>query len=320
MRALLLAAGLLAAGSVSAETFVLAPETITEWKPVFGTVEPRSEVPARARIGGVIDALLVTEGDAVAAGQRIATVRDEKIGFQIVAFDAQIAALKAQLATAETELGRGEALVERGVTTAQQLDQLRTAVDVTRGQLAAAEAGRAVVVQQAAEGDVLAPEDGRVLTVPVTRGAVILAGEPVASIASGGLFLRLAVPERHAADLKEGDRIRIGSVSAAPEGRLAKLYPEIAGGRVTADVEVVGLPDAFVNARVPVELPVGERQALLVPAAAVMTRSGLDFVTVVEGGVEGGAPVERAVVPGEAVGDRVEILTGLAPGDTVVVP
>lgn len=316
MRTLLLVASLLAAGSVSAETLVLAPETITEWKPVFGTVEPRSEAPARARIGGVIEALRITEGDMVTAGQPVATVRDEKLGFQIAAFDAEIAALEAQLATAETELGRGQALIQRGVTTAQQVDQLRTNVDVSRGQLAAAEAGRAVVVQQSAEGEVLAPGDGRVLNVPVTRGAVILAGEPVATIASGGLFLRLAIPERHAGALRQGDLIRIGTAGAATEGRLAKVYPEIVGGRVTADVEVADLPVAFVNARIPVELPVGERQALLVPATAVVTRSGIDFVTVVEDGAE----VERAVVLGEAIGDRVEILTGLAAGDTVVVP
>jgi RND family efflux transporter MFP subunit len=316
MRFLLLTASFLAAGPVLAETVTLAPETITEWKPIYGTVEPRNEVPARARIGGVVDELLVTEGDDVTAGQRIATVHDEKIGFQIAAYDAQIEALKAQLATAETELGRGQTLVQRGVATAQQLDQLRTTVDVTRGQLAAAEAGRAVVVQQAAEGDVLAPEDGRVLTVPVTRGAVILTGEPVATIGSGGLFLRLAVPERHAEVLEAGDTIRIGAGGAATEGRLAKVYPEIEGGRVTVDVEVPELPGAFINARVPVELPVGERQGLLVPASAVATRSGIDFVTVMEGGAE----VERAVVLGEPVGDRVEILTGLRTGDEVVVP
>ncbi len=316
MRVLLLIAGLLAAGAASAGTLVLAPEAITEWKPIYGTVEPRNEVPARARIGGVIEELLVTEGDSVSAGQRIATVHDEKLGFQVSAYDAQIDALKAQLATAETELGRGQALVQRGVATAQQLDQLRTTVDVTRSQLAAAEAGRAVVVQQAAEGDVLAPEDGRVLTVPVTRGAVILAGEPVATIGSGGLFLRLAVPERHAAVLKEGGAIRIGAEGVATEGRLAKVYPEIQGGRVTADVEVADLPGAFINARLPVALPVGERQVLMVPSAAVATRSGIDFVTVVEGGAE----VARAVVLGEPLGDRVEVLTGLRAGDEVVVP
>ncbi len=320
MRVLLLTASLLAGGQVYAGTITLAPETVTDWKPIYGTVAPRNDVPARARIGGTISELLVTEGDDVTAGQRIATVEDEKIGFQIAAYDAQIEALQAQLATAETELQRGETLIQRGVTTRQQVDQLRTNVDVTRGQLAAAQAGRAVVVQQGAEGDVVAPEDGRVLTVPVTKGAVILAGEPVATIGSGGLFLRLAVPERHAAVLKEGDAIRIGTGMGAGgpamEGRLAKVYPQIEGGRVTADVEVADLPGAFVNARVPVELPVGERQALLVPVAAVTTRSGIDFVTVMEGGAE----VPRAVVTGEPMADRVEVLTGLAAGDEVVVP
>ena len=316
MRVPFLAASLLAAGAASAGTLTLAPEAVTEWKPIYGTVEPRNDVPARARIGGVVEELLVTEGDNVAAGHRIATIRDEKLGFQIAAYDAQIEALNAQLATAETELERGETLIARGITTRQQVDQLRTTVDVARGQLAAAKAGRAVVVQQAAEGDVLAPEDGRVLTVPVTRGTVVLAGEPVATIGSGGLFLRLAVPERHATVLKEGGTIRIGTGGSTAEGRLAKVYPKIEGGRVTADVEVANLPGAFVNARVPVELPVGERQALLVPAAAVTSRSGLDFVTVMENGAE----VARAVVLGEPVGDRVEVLTGLRPGDEIVVP
>ena len=316
MRVLFLTTSLLAAGAAEAGTLTIAAEAITEWKPVYGTVEPRNEVPARARIGGVVEELVVTEGDEVTAGQRIATVRDEKLGFQIAAYDAQIAALKAQLATAETERERGETLIERGVTTRQQVDQLRTTVDVTRGQLAAAEAGRAVVAQQAAEGDVRAPEGGRVLTVPVTRGAVILAGEPVATIGSGGLFLRLAVPERHAAALIEGGTIRIGAGGGATEGRLAKVYPEIAGGRVTADVEVADLPRAFINARVPIELPVGEREALLIPAAAVTTRSWIDFVTV----TEGGTGVERAVALGEPVGDRVEVLAGLRAGDEVTVP
>ena len=80
--------------------------------------------------------------------------------------------------------------------------------------------------------------------------------------------------------------------------------------------EVADLPVGFVNARVPVELPVGEREAIIVPAAAVASRSGLDFVTVIENGAE----VARAVVLGEPIGDRVEVLTGLRAGDEVVVP
>src|SRR5690606_33628878 len=200
-----------AAPALAAETLVLAPETVPEWKAVYGRVEARDLVPARARIGGTVVELLVSEGDTVEAGQRIAVVRDDKIAFQIAAFDAQLRALQAQLEKAEAELSRGASLVERGVITAQRLEQLRTDVEVTQNQIAATEAQRSVVVQQGEEGAVLAPASGRVLTVPVTRGAVIMAGEPAATIGGGGFFLRLAIPERHAGDLKEGAQIRIAA-------------------------------------------------------------------------------------------------------------
>lgn len=322
MRALLLLVSLLAAAPGRAGTLTLEPATVTEWKSVYGTVEARETVPARARIGGIVQSLSVTEGDLVKAGQEIAVIHDDKIAFQIAALDAQIEALKAQLSTAQADLDRGRTLVQRGVITAQRLDQLQTGVDVITGQIATAGAQRSIAEQQAAEGRVLAPGDGLVLTVPVTPGAVIMPGEPVATIGGGGVFLRLSVPERHAFSLKEGAEIRITARGAASAGRIARLYPQINNGRVVADVEVEGLETEFVNARVLVELPVGERAALLVPGTAVTTRAGLDFVQVREAGGEAGA--ERAVVLGEAVerdGTRmVEVLSGLAAGDEVVLP
>jgi RND family efflux transporter MFP subunit len=318
MRALILIAGLFAAAQASADTLTLEPTTVTEWKAVYGRIEARDTVPARARIAGIVVELAVSEGDTVEAGQRIVTVRDDKLAFQVAALDAQIRALEAQLATAETELGRGEALVERGVATVQRLDQLRTSVDVTRTQLAAAEAERSVVRQQEAEGDVVAPTAGRILSVPVTRGAVVLAGEPVATVGGGGFFLRLAIPERHAGSLEEGGAIRVTADGMESEGRLARVFPQIENGRVIADVSVDDLESAFVDARVLVQVPVGERPALLIPREAVATRGGLDFVTVQEGDAE----VDRAVLLAETSGSAalVEVLTGLAPGDVVVTP
>ncbi|WP_299935699.1 efflux RND transporter periplasmic adaptor subunit [uncultured Nitratireductor sp.] len=320
MRAILLLAGFLSAGPALAENITLTPTAITEWKPVYGRVEARDTVPARARIGGIVVELNVSEGDNVTSGQQIGTIRDDKIAFQIAALDAQLRALEAQMETAESELARGQTLVERGVVTTQRLDQLRTQVDVIRNQIAATEAQRSVIEQQGAEGAIFAPLDGRILTVPVTRGAVVLPGEPIATIGGGGFFLRLAIPERHAAALEEDAAIHITSQGQEVEGRLAKIYPQIENGRVIADVEVESLDTAFVDARVLVRVPVGEREALLVPAAAVTTRSGIDFVTV----EAGGATIERTVVPGETVarddGDFVEILSGLAAGDTVIAP
>lgn len=303
-------------GSVAlAETVVVEPVAITEWKAVYGRVEARDRIPARARLGGTLVSLAVAEGDEVAQGDVLARVVDEKLGFQLSALAAQRGALEAQLTNAQAELARGEELLAQGVTTAQRLDALRTQVDVVTGQIAALDAQARVVEQQAAEGAVLAPVAGRVLDVPVAQGAVVMPGEAVAHLGGGGIFLRLAVPERHAGDLTEGDAIEIEGAAGMVTGRLAKVYPLIENGRVVADVEVEGLTDRFVDARVLVRLPVGERDALMVPEAALVTRGGLDFVAVEGVGLRAVVPGARIMVDGAAM---VEVLTGLKTGDAVL--
>ncbi|MGB3536623.1 MAG: efflux RND transporter periplasmic adaptor subunit [Mesorhizobium sp.] len=301
-------------------TVKLEPTTLTEWKAVYAQVESRTTVPARARIGGTVIELDVTEGDTVKSGQVIALVHDEKLDFQIQAVDAQLKAMHSQLQNAQTNLGRAEQLIARGVTTSQQLDQMRTQVAVFQNQIAATEAQRSVIEQQQKEGKVLAPISGLVLTVPVTRDAVIMAGEPLATIGGGGFFLRLAMPERHAAALEEGAKLEIITEKGSVLGTLAKIYPLIENGRVSADVEVPDLQTRYVDRRVLVHIPVGERSALIVPEAAVAHRSGLDFVLVAAGGQK----ISRVVVPGEHVTidgvPSVEILTGLVAGESVIVP
>jgi len=299
------------------ETFTLEPAAVTDWKAVYARIEARDRIPARARLGGTLVELNVTEGDLVEAGQPLARIVDEKLEFQMNALDAQLQALESQLTNAKSELARGEELLQRGVTTAQRLDSLRTQVEVYNNQIDATKSERRVLEQQVAEGTVLAPLTGRALDVPVAAGAVVAPGEAIATIGGGGFFLRLAVPERHAGALREGDMIQI-ETDGTGEGRLARVYPQIENGRVIADVELEGLDDAFVDARVLVRLPVGERTALLVPADAVETVSGIDFVAI----EEGGEAVRRTVVLGGRHvidgTDMVEVVTGLEAGEEVV--
>lgn len=306
------------AGFATAQTLALQPTTITEWKAVYGQVEARDRIPARARLGGTLVDLSVVEGDAVTAGQPIGRIEDEKLAFQLSALTAQRGALDAQLSNAQVELTRGESLLKQGVTTAQGLDALRTQVDVLKGQIAALNAQADVITQQIKEGTVLAPADGRVLDVPVSKGGVVLPGEAVALIGGGGTYLRLSIPERHAPSLHAGDKIEISDGGATQSGTLSRIYPLIQNGRVIADVEMAGLADTFVDARVLVRLAVGQRDALMVPATALSSTGGLDFVSVQ--GASG--PMQRSVVPGEhqTVGgvDMVEILSGLEAGDVVV--
>ena len=319
-----------AAPSVLAGTFAVHATPKIELKAVFAQVEPRDTVDARARIGGTIVSLAVEEGSAVKAGDVIANVVDGKIALQLDALDAQIKGLDAQLRNATTELDRGKTLFASGTIAKSKLDTLQTAVDVLANQIGAAQAQRSVMVQQANEGQVLAPAPGRVLTVPITRGSVIMPGETIARIAGGGYFLRLSLPERHAAQIHAGDSVLVGGrglnmadsedIAKARSGKVVKVYPEIDGGRVLADVEVGGLGDFFAGERTLVWIPVGRRDVIAVPPATVTTRYGIDYVQV----AEGNGPIDVAVIVGEnfdsADGPRIEILSGLRDGDTVVTP
>ncbi|MGL4445699.1 MAG: efflux RND transporter periplasmic adaptor subunit [Alsobacter sp.] len=311
------------AGEVKVE-----PVRVTDMKAVFGQVESREIVPARVRIGGTLLSRLVEEGSAVKAGEVIAVVGDEKLALQLQAVDARLKGLESQVETARTELERAQSLIARGAVSQSRLDQLRTVAEVLANQIDASKAERAVIVQQTTEGQVVAPKAGRVLTVPATTGAVVMPGETVARIAVGGTYLRVSLPERHAARIRTGDTVTVGQRGLAPggdasarrSGRIVKVYPELDGGRVIADVEVDGLSDFFVGERVPVWIPVGERTALAVPEAAVTTRNGIDFVRI----ATKDAPAEVAVVLGGRLdtkdGPAIEVLSGLRAGDRVITP
>jgi RND family efflux transporter MFP subunit len=313
------AAVLLATSAIAGE-FVVTPVVVEETKAVFGKVESRDSVLARARIGGTIREVRVDEGSVVEAGDVVAVIVDDKLAIQQQAADARLQALTSQLTNARTELDRAEELLKSGATTQSRVDLARTQVEVLTNQLAAAEADRAVIAALSAEGDVVAPAAGRVLRVPVTEGSVVLPGEEVARIAGGGYFLRLALPERHAAEIAEGVAVRVGDRSGSGrEGHLVKVYPQIEEGRVLADVEVDGLGDYFVGERTLVWIPVGRRSVLSVPPGAVVTRHGVDYVR-----LAGEAGADVAVIPGGTIhpgGEaRIEILTGLRDGDRVVTP
>ena len=323
-----LAAALASLSPASAEEFAVKTTTITEMKAVFGQVESRTVVPARARIGGTIREIRVSEGSEVKEGDVIAVVVDDKIALERQAAEAQIKALMSQVENATTSLARAERLVAQGVATQSGLDAARMLLNVVTNQVAAAEANKAVIEQRAREGDTLAPASGRVLTVPVTQGSVILQGEEIARIATGPYYLRLSLPERHAAEIVEGDRVLVasrgvagaGTPATARSGKIAKVYPEIANGRVLADVEVTDVGSYFVNERTLVSIPVGKRSALAVPQRAVRTLHGVDYVRIAADGGE----MDVAVILGEtfagADGALVEILSGLNDGDRVVVP
>ena len=315
---------LVAPSALAADPFVVRPVEVFDRKAVVATVEPAHQLVARARISGTIASLTIKEGDTVAAGAQIAQITDQKLALQMQALDSRIGSQQSRRDQAKVDFDRVAELLKRGVSTQTQLDQAKTNLDVADRTLAAMQADRSVIAQQASEGAVLAPGAGRVLTVPVSIGQVILAGETLATLAEDQFILRIQLPERHARFMRAGDDVLIGARGMGNgtgetmrAGKVRLVYPEIQGGRVIANVEVQGLGDYFVGERTRVYVDTGKRQTLIVPSSYVYCRAGVNYVRFAGGDeivVQPGEPRQAGDAPG------VEILAGLKDGDALVTP
>lgn len=318
--------GVLPAHALAAESVTVEPTEIDDTKTVYAEVRSVTTATARARIGGTVVELGVDEGMEVTAGQQIALVGDPKLTLKLDALTAQIRAAEAETQNARAEYDRGKQLIKRGIIAQARLDTLATSFEVAAKKLESAQAEHSVVVQQMAEGAVIAPQGGRVLSVPVTQDGVILDGETVATIAADGFILRLEVPERHARFMKKGDPITVGDRALGDEGsartgHIQQVYPELQNGRVVADAAVPDLGNYFVGERALVRVSAGQRSTFIIPEDYSFVRYGSDFVRLQR---DDGEPIDIVVQLGQAIVKDgktfVEVLSGVDAGDRLVKP
>jgi HlyD family secretion protein len=305
---------------------------------ISGSLAPRSRVAVHAKLPGTLATVQVHIGDRVRAGQVVATLDHREIDAQV---DAAVAAAnvahagvdsaEAALANASLELDRAKNLFEKGALAKQRLDgaetQHRAAVaqrDLAQANLAQAEAAlrRAREVQR--DATLTSPIDGVVVERNYDPGSLASPGSdrPIVAVADlREMKLEAGVSELEAGRLRAGMDARV-TAQAKPgqtfHGRLAAIAPEVDARNRHFQVEVridnadgALLSGMYATAAIPVERA---RQALVVPREAVTSRDGKRVVLKIEG--DRVQPV--AVSEGLSDGTSVQILSGLATGDTIV--
>jgi multidrug efflux system membrane fusion protein len=293
---------------------------IADMKPVAGEVTTRDMGMATARIGGTLVRLTVREGATVRAGQVIGVVRDDRINLQTAGYDAMVRAAEAEAERARADLTRTRTLFDRGIYAQARLDQVAAAAHAAEGNLEAARAQRAASAESGAQGAILAPTAGRVLKADVPLGSVVMPGQSIATVTSGPLVVRVQLPEGQARALQVGTRVEMtpdGPGGDVMMAAVSQVYPAVDAGQVVADIDASGLDASLIGRRIGVRLPVGERQAIVIPATYVVTRFGVDYVRLVRDGTVADTPVQLA--PGPLL-HEVEVLSGLVAGDRIVAP
>jgi RND family efflux transporter MFP subunit len=197
------------------------------------------------------------------------------------------------------------------------LEEIRNRQEV----LAERSSGLALARQQLSDAVLSAPIDGAVRERRASVGEYLAAGAPVFGLVRvHPLRLRVAVPERDAPSVRVGQAVRVllEGDPAVHAGRVARLSPSIQEQNRTLNVEAEVAnqdgklrPGSFARAEIVVE---ADRTAVMVPASTVVTFAGLEKVFV----VKDGKAVEKRIRTGRRSGDRVEVLEGLAAGESVV--
>ena len=244
-----------------------------------------------------------------------AAVREGEVVARLFNNDAEqaLAEAKLRLEAASTELARYQRAFDSGVVPAALVAQRKSEADLARQQLEAARQRRSSL-------ELRSPVSGRLLVERrVPAESEVEAGTVLARVAAGG------APRVEAkAAAADGNRLREGLTvqlmvpgAAAPAGRgvIREISPVLeAGGTVPVVVEVTAdaaLPAPGEGVELRVELD-PRPQALTVPEEALV-EGGAVYVS------EGGVARRRTVTTGSRSGGRVEVLTGLSPGDKVVV-
>lgn len=298
------------AGPTPVETAVVEIGSIARTVMVSGIVEPIRTVGVNSQISGALLTVEVEEGDQVAEGGVLARVDHREL-------EAQLAAAEASFQVAEAAFQRAEQLRERRVITLPEYERERTAHAAALAQLDQ-------LRTRIGYATVLSPIAGVVVDKHVEAGDVVSGQTRLFDVADiSTLVVRVGVSELDVVELGVGESAQ-ASLDAFPdrvlEGRIRRIFPTADPSTRLVPVEVAleagaaGFVKPGFLARVRFDL--AEREgAILVTSGAIVGAAGSQSVFVVRDGLA----VRRTVETGLTSQGRVEILSGLQPGEAIVV-
>lgn len=274
-----------------------------------GTFLPKQEVTVSAETGGRVVRVMVDEGSRVSAGQTLAIVEADKL-------NVGVADARAAYSNAQATLERYENALSTGGVTQQQVDQMRLQFENAKNNLRSAELN-------AGDVTIKTSVSGIVNSRQIEPGAFVSPGTPAFDIVNvSTLKLRVNVDEKNVAGLRVGQNVKVrASVYADKEfsGKIIFIAPKSDGSlNFPVEIEIANNSNNDLRAGMygtAVFGGEGSTEALLVPRTAFVGSVSDNKVFV----LQEDKAVLKDVVSGRSFGDRIEVISGLEDGETVIV-
>jgi RND family efflux transporter MFP subunit len=299
-------------------------ESLVTRVPVEGTVAARRRAEVATRLMARVTAVLVDVGTPVRAGQPLVRLGEEDVAAGRSRALAARDAAQAARDEAARQAARMDTLLQQDAVARVQRDQAHLALAQAESQLAMAEASLRDAATAASYATLAAPFAGVVTSRTVDPGDLATPSEPLVVIEDNGARdAVIAVPVELATRLRRGTTV---AVFDGMERTVLAPVRVIAGAADpatrTLEVRLIVPANWPTGAAVTALVPAGVHQGITVPERAVVRRGQLTGVRV----VMGDAVVLRWVrlgrsrdgAPTEPDSARVEVLSGLEPGDRIV--
>lgn len=285
-----------------------------------GLVEAVQQSTVSAQTSGTVMELPFDVDDSVAAGDLIVRLEDSEQQARVRQAEAGLNEARSGLQDARQQFSRIEAIHERGLVSRQEFDQARNNLSAARARVERAEATVAEAQKQLDYTRIIAPYGGILTERHVELGESVNPGQPLLSgLSLEQLRVVVDLPQQYA-DLARSERqatVTLADGRVLETGELT-FYPYANPDTHTFRLRLdLNEPNGslFPGMLVKVSVPVASRDALWVPDSALVKRSELRAVFVLN---DQGQPRLRQVRVGSREGDRLEILAGVSADEQVV--
>jgi len=294
-------------GALQIEAVVMEPETIEDRIFSSGSIQANEVVELSSESSGIITGIFFEEGREVERGELLIKINDSEL-------QAQKQRANFRLNLAEQREERQRRLLERGGISQDDYDATLNEVNVLRSELNLIDA-------QIEKTEIRAPFSGQIGLKYVSEGSYISPNTRIASLQEiDPVKIDFSVPERYLSRVNLGDIISfdVQGIDSTFSGEVYAIEPRIDLQTRTLQIRALSenddqllYPGAFAN----IVLILEEiDNALMVPTISVVPELNSQKVYVVRNGEIEQARIETGI----RTSDKVQIINGVAPGDTVL--
>ncbi len=306
---------------VSPVVDVSVPSTDT----YVATIKSRRSATMQPQVDGNLTRILVHSGQAVKAGQLLMTIDPLRQQATVEQQQGTQSQKKAVFDYSKVEEDRQRQLFEAGVISRDAYDQAIQSLHNSQGDYASAVAQTRTQQQQLAYYQIRAPFSGVVGDIPVHQGDYVSSSTLLTTVDENAqLEAYIYIPTERADQVRLGLPVDLTDTNGdvLTRSSIAFLSPQVDNGTQTilAKAEVSGSAELLRNQQlVKARVTWASRSAPVVPVLAVTRVAGQAFVFVAAPSSRGGYTAHQvAVTLGDTTGNSYPVLSGLRPGDKVI--